>query len=231
MGRKKKRKAEKSKAKKKIYQKAVSFHCLQAELCVLSGLWLASCLVSETIDPPVTRSLSVQNKGRCWPLGGSLVTGLKSDNLLLQEELTFFFHAYPTTGAPLRSLWRWQLSLPSTPKQLPCGIKQDTTGAHFSLLELKRYYGSTFFFLKYLLWCVGFERKENKHRDFEGTGQPLVPNQRDKTVDEVRCDYVVAIKFPGFETKSCTLGLILSTKPKQRERKTFFPRRFVFFAQ
>lgn len=157
---KRKRKAEKSKAKKKIYQKAVSFHCLQAELCVLSGLWLASCLVSETIDPPVTRSLSVRNKGRCWPLGGSLVTGLKSDNLLLQEELTFFFHAYPTTGAPLRSLWRWQLSLPSTPKQLPCGIKQDTTGAHFSLLELKRYHGSTFFF--WSIYCDVWVLKERK---------------------------------------------------------------------
>lgn len=162
MGRKKKKeKQRKAKQRKKIYQKAVSFHCLQAELCVLSGLWLASCLVSETIDPPVTRSLSFLNKGRCWPLGGSLVTGLKSDNLLLQEELTFFFHAYPTTGAPLRSLWRWQLSLPSTPKQLPCGIKQDTTGAHFSLLELKRYHGSTFFFF-WSIYCDMWVLKERK---------------------------------------------------------------------
>lgn len=160
MGREKRKKEKQRKAKqrKKIYQKAVSFHCLQAELCVLSGLWLASCLVSETIDLPVTRSLSVRNKGRCWPLGGSLVTGLKSDNLLLQEALTFLFHAYPTTGAPLRSLWRWQLSLPSTPKQLPCGIKRDTTGAHFSLLELKRYHGSTFFFKVFIMMC-GFWKK------------------------------------------------------------------------
>lgn len=44
----------------------------------------------------------------------------------------------------------------------------------------------------------------------------------DKILDVAKCTCVVAIKFPGFDTKSGMLCPVLSSKLEQRKGKTLF---------
>lgn len=72
----------------------------------------------------------------------------------------------------------------------------------------------------YDLWFL--QERKNRQIKFYCTGQPVVPNLGNKILDEAKRICVVAIKFPGFRTKSNMLCPVLSSKLEHRKRKTLF---------
>lgn len=69
----------------------------------------------------------------------------------------------------------------------------------------------------YDLWFL--QKRKNRQIKFYCMGEPVVPNLGNKILDEAKRIYVVAVKFPGFRTKSSMLCPVLSSKLEHRKRK------------